>query len=105
MLLHQLPKKILKPKEKIIIKGGEKLSKVKFGGKYFLVPKSLLRGFCERAAGLSANLADYSYYLVKEEEDEKNRLAGIPVVPEKYKNLIRFPIEVKINGVDKRKTI
>ena len=81
----------------------KKLIKVKLGEAHYLVPENLLQNFTISAAGLSTNF-DYSDYWVNVEDIEKKAF-GLPILPEKYKNLLRYPIETKIIGVGKKKII
>jgi hypothetical protein len=81
-----------------------KLVKVKLSEKHFLVPENRLQDFCDTAAGLSTNLGDFNYYWTKE-EDMRKEVFGLPILPSEYKHFLRYPIEAKIIGIGKKKTI
>jgi hypothetical protein len=78
------------------------LIKVKFGARHFLVPENRLQDFVDRTIGLSTDLSDFMYYWWKDEDSEKE-LFGLPVLPEKYRHLLRFPISTKITLIGNRK--
>lgn len=78
-----------------------RLIKVVFGEARFLVPEKRLSDFLERAAGLSTSISDYGYYWQKDVEKEP-KLFGVPIVPEKYRKLVRSPIKSKITGIGRR---
>ena len=81
------------------------LVKVKWGESHFLVPESYLDEFCESAAGLDIKTLEGSIvfpnFYTKVEDSEKE-VSGLPVLPESYKNFLRYPIETKIISLDKR---
>jgi hypothetical protein len=81
-----------------------KLVKVKIGETHFLVPENRLKDFCESAAGLSTDRNDIFYFRIKEEDFEKEA-SGLPVLPDEYRTLLRYPIEARITRVGKRKII
>lgn len=81
-----------------------KLIKVKFGERRFLVPEKNLLDFCEKAAGLSTDYRVVEYYHTKV-EDMGKKVFGLPVLPEKYKYLLRYPIETKIVRAGSRKIV
>lgn len=77
------------------------LIKVKFGNRHFLVPENRLQDFTDRAVGLNTSLSDFGYYLQKLDESE-NKVFGLPVLPEKYRRFLRFPIDTKITRIGNR---
>lgn len=81
-----------------------KLVKVKFGEIHFLVPEERLEDFLEVTAGLKNYGVDLFYYWTKE-DDIKKEVFGLPIVPSKYKHLLRHPIEAKITHVGDKKII
>jgi hypothetical protein len=87
---------------KNIPKAENKLVKVKFGARHFLVPENRLQDFAERTVGLSNELEDYSYYWRKVEDYEKE-VFGLPILPLEYKHLLRYPKEAEIIGIRNRK--
>jgi hypothetical protein len=92
------------PNKKQFNKTGNKLIKVKFGERHFLVQENRLKDFCERAVGWSRDLMDYSYYWQKREDSEK-KVFGLPVLPSEYSHLLRYPIEAKISSVGRKQII
>lgn len=79
------------------------LVKVKIGEKHFLVPENRLKEFCEYVVGLRKYYENdiqsgYWWKVVELEKDSKE----LPVLPEKYKHILKHPIEGKIIGVGKR---
>ena len=79
-----------------------KLIKVLYGERRFLVPEDRLPDFLDRAAGLSTSILDYDYYWEKSDLDSPKHF-GTPVVPEKYRTMVRRPIETTILRIGKRK--
>lgn len=77
------------------------LIKVKFGDKHFLVPEMGIQDFVESAIGLSTNSSDFNYYLWKLNEID-NKVFGLPILPKKYRHLLRSPIKTKITGIGNR---
>lgn len=82
----------------------KRLIKVKHGERHYLVPESYIKEFCEEAVGLRAGIADVSNYWTKQGDYEKP-VFGMPIVPAKYKNFIRQPIEAKIIKTGERKMV
>lgn len=80
------------------------LVKVKFGDRHYLVPENRLQDFVDRTAGLNTDIIDFNYYLQKPAEYE-NKVYGLPVLPEKYKKFLRYPIDTKIIRVGNRRVI
>lgn len=76
------------------------LIKVKYGDNHYLVPETRLKDFAERAVGLSVSLGDWGYYLYKSNGVD-NELYGLPVLPKKYRHLLRSPINTKITKIGK----
>jgi hypothetical protein len=82
-----------------------KLIKVSIGKTRFLVPESRLQDFCDRSVGLNTDLDDVFFYWMKDEGDMPAELMGPPTLPAGYQNFLRYPIEAKIVGIEKRKII
>lgn len=80
-----------------------KLIKVKIGERHFLVPENYLNDFTVEAAGLSTKLQNYSFYYWEKVDDIEKKIFGLPILPEKYKNFLRFPIETEITRIGSRK--
>lgn len=79
-----------------------RLIKVRIDDSHFLVPESRLRDFCERAAGLGTDLADFHYWWTRERDMQKER-EGLPILPPEFRHFLRNPIETKITGLGDRK--
>jgi hypothetical protein len=79
----------------------DNLIKVRIGKKHYLVPENRLQDFAERAVGLSTDISDFTYYWSKLNEVDIEDV-GSPVLPPKYKNYLRFPINTTITQVGKR---
>lgn len=76
--------------------------KVKFGERIYLVPEKSLRLFCETAVGVNTE-NDVDHW--EKEGNLEKKIFGLPIVPEKYKHLIRLPIDTEILRVGERKII
>lgn len=77
------------------------LVKIKFGDKHYLVPQKRVQDFAERAVGLNTELSDFNYYLWKRDESEYE-IFGLPILPEKFKQFLRLPVETKIIKIGNR---
>lgn len=78
------------------------LIKVKIRERHYLVPENRLKDFAERAVGLNTNLSDFiGYYWFKLNESGLE-ISGLPVFPPKYKNYLRFSINIKITHIGNR---
>ena len=80
------------------------LIKVKFGEKHFLVPENRLQEFIHITAGLNKESDDFYYYWAKQDDIDK-KVSGIPILPVKYKHLLRYPIEAKIIDIGTKQII
>lgn len=95
-----------------------KFIKVKWGDAHYLVKEEELETFCELAAGYygtgkpveaEINGEKFTYqksiwdsYWKKVEEPDK-KVFGLPVLPSKYKHLIKIPIETEILSINEHK--
>ncbi len=92
--------------KKQIAKTENKLVKVKFGERHFLVPENLLKYFTAKAAGLSTNMDEsYSNYYLDKVEDIEKAIFGLPILPAEYKHFLRYPIKAKIISAGSKKII
>lgn len=82
-----------------------KLIKVKFGERHYLVPEANLQYFCILTAGLEPETFEFFTYYWAKDEDVNKKVFGLPILPKKYANLIRQPIEAKIIRIGSRKVI
>ncbi len=97
-------KPAISPKS-VVSSKGINFIKVKVGERRFLVPENELADFCEYAAGLS--LDDYSSqsnYWWKLSDSQK-RIFGLPILPEKYKSFLRYPIKAQIIKIGKQENV
>lgn len=80
--------------------------KVKIDKRHFLVPKRYLRLFCEYAVGLRkfywADIQSKYWSKISERFIDAR---GLPILPEKYKRLLVYPIEAKISKIGKKTII
>jgi len=90
-------KKIPKASRKILVP-------VKLATTHFLVPQDRLSDFIILSVGLNFDSAD-RYYYWRREKDMRNEVFGLPILPDKYKNMIRQPIEAKIVKVLSRRIV
>ncbi|MEP7149872.1 MAG: hypothetical protein ABI857_13410 [Acidobacteriota bacterium] len=83
----------------------DRLIKVKFGKKHYLVPQSRLRDFAERAAGreITDFLEEWHFWQRIDEYDLT--VEGLPSYPEEYAHLIVSPIKTKILRVGHRRVV
>lgn len=81
----------------------DRIIKIKVGDSHFLVPENRLQEFCESAAGLNDN-ADFFYYWTKEDDMSKDA-SELPILSANYAHFLRYPIEVRIVHIGKRKII
>jgi hypothetical protein len=100
-LNYEKPIHYFYPKKKVF--NQENLIKVKIGEKHFLVPKSDLKDFFEYAAGRTSGQNSYeisSSYWWKFSDREKES-SGLPILSEKYRNLVVLPVDAKITKIGK----
>jgi hypothetical protein len=79
-----------------------KLIKVKFDDRHYLVPKNFLKGFLEMVVGVQTSDEAIYFSWLKIADTEKEYF-GIPQVPSEYRHLLRSPIETEIVKVGKRR--
>ncbi|CAN5808950.1 hypothetical protein BH20ACI4_BH20ACI4_31920 [soil metagenome] len=96
----------------------EKFVKVKWGDVHYLVEEDELETFCELAAGYYGSgkpveteidgekfthlKSIWEYYWQKVEEPDK-KVFGLPILPNKYKHLVKIPIESEILAINEHK--
>ncbi len=91
--------------KKEIIPTDVKFIKVKVGERHFFVPENELADFCEYAVGLSLDAySSQSNYWWKLSDSQK-RIFGLPILPEKYKSFLRYPIKAQIIKIGKKEVI
>jgi hypothetical protein len=84
---------------------GIKLIKVKVGERRFLVPGNKLADFCEYAVGLSLDNYSASPNFWWKLSDYKKSSFGLPILPEKYKNFLRYPIKAQVTKIGRQEVI
>jgi hypothetical protein len=79
--------------------------KVKFGEKHLLVPKTKLADFALIAVGLDVqyDISDTveDHYFWEKVDDEKKKIAHVPIYPQPYEHLIRTPIVANVLAIGK----
>jgi len=84
---------------------GVKLIKVRVGERRFLVPEDELADFYAYAVGLSLNEYESQSNYWWKLSDSKKPLFGLPILPDKFKRFLRYPIKAKIAKIGKQEVI
>jgi hypothetical protein len=103
ILSHETSPKFLNKKAK----WSEIFVKVKLGEKHFLVPQTIIKGFCEFVAGRmpihKQHQENIAYRFWEKIADSEKESVTLPTLPEKYKHFLVHPIKGKIKELGKRK--
>jgi hypothetical protein len=101
-LVSEKPAIVSKQKDLVT---GVKLIKVRVGERRFLVPEDELADFCEYAVGLNLNEYESSSNYWWKLSDSQKSLFGLPILPDRFKRFLRYPIKAKITKIGKQEVI